>query len=146
MEKVRNTRKHLSIIDMNLWEQIDKIMELDEYKKSFNKVIIDALYLGLPELINKLFERVEDDKKSEKLVKKIDGVSEEYFYDIVLLLKEVILNVNINKSILSSLFNSKILDYQKAVVNSENFAKGQYSSTPKHLTDYEVRELRKLWR
>lgn len=47
----RNIRKFITIRDMDLWDKIDQIMTLPEYKNSFNKVINDALFFGLDLLI-----------------------------------------------------------------------------------------------
>ena len=59
-------------------------MEEEKYKKSFNKVINDALYFGLDELMRYLFESEETIKEQEqyrkqKLIRKLDGVNEVYF-------------------------------------------------------------------
>ena len=35
----KNTRKFISISDMEKWEQIDELMSMPKYEKSFNKVI-----------------------------------------------------------------------------------------------------------
>lgn len=100
-------RRYIRITDGDMWAKIDKIMTLDKYSKSFNKVIIDALYFGLDELIARLFEAVEEveDKPAEiKLIRRVDGMNEEYFSDIAKLLKELIIDVTVNKSILCSLY------------------------------------------
>ena len=103
-------RRYIRITDGDMWAKIDKIMTLDKYSKSFNKVIIDALYFGLDELIARLFETVEEveDKPAEiKLIRRVDGLNEEYFSDIAKLLKELIIDVTVNKSILCSLYNER---------------------------------------
>ena len=90
---------------MDLWDKIDQIMTLPEYKNSFNKVINDALFFGLDLLIKSLFEVVEEETESEtrvKLVRKRDGVNEEYFGRVINRLEEILLGVTINKSILCS--------------------------------------------
>ena len=72
----RNIRKFITIRDMDLWDKIDQIMTLPEYKNSFNKVINDALFFGLDLLIKSLFEVVEEETESEtrvKLVRKRDN-------------------------------------------------------------------------
>ena len=68
-------------------------MEEEKYKKSFNKVINDALYFGLDELMRYLFESEETIKEQEqyrkqKLIRKLDGVNEVYFMEIAKLLKD----------------------------------------------------------
>ncbi|MCM1296438.1 MAG: hypothetical protein NC311_12945 [Muribaculaceae bacterium] len=49
--------KHIRITDNEISEQIERIMELPEYK-SFNKVITEALFYGVPMLTEKLFGEV----------------------------------------------------------------------------------------
>ena len=75
----KRQRRYIRIRDQTLWEKIDRIMEEEKYKKSFNKVINDALYFGLDELMRHLFEREETIKEQEqyrkqKLIRKLDGV------------------------------------------------------------------------
>ena len=140
-------RRYIRITDEDMWAKIDKIMTLEKYSKSFNKVIVDALYFGLDELIARLFETVEvvEEKPVEtKLVRRVDGVNEEYFSEIVKLLKELIIDVTINKSILCSLFNEREKSLNRGNVNGKKFAEGRYAETPDYLSDYEIRSLRSL--
>lgn len=126
---------------------IDKLMTLPEYKNSFNKVIADALDFGLPLLVKSYFEVVEetvDDYIETKTVRKIDGVNEDIFYQIVKLLKEVILNATINKSILCSLFEAKSMELNHEKVNAKKFTDGAFRDTPDYLVPYELRALRDL--
>ena len=44
---------------------------------------------------------------AKKLIRRVDGVNEADFLEITKLLKVVLINVTINKSLLSSLFNTK---------------------------------------
>ena len=97
----RKSRKFIRINDDEIWEYIEKIMELDEYKKSFNKVINKALVYGLPILYNSIFNTVEENEESNssiKMVRKIDGVDENYFSKITNLIKEVVFINSINFS------------------------------------------------
>ena len=91
-----------------MWAKIDRIMEEPQYAKSFNKVINAALYYGLDELMRRLFETEETVESAQvadkQYIRRVDGVNETYFLEIARLLKEVIVNVTINKSLLSSLF------------------------------------------
>lgn len=135
-------RRYIRITDGDMWAKIDKIMTLDKYSKSFNKVIIDALYFGLDELIARLFETVEEveDKPAEiKLIRRVDGLNEEYFSDIAKLLKELIIDVTVNKSILCSLYNERARALNKESVSGKKFAEGRYAETPDYLSDYEIR-------
>jgi UDP-galactopyranose mutase len=140
----RNTRKYITISENELWEYIDKIMELDEYKKSFNKVINKALMYGLPILYNSLFEMEEENKMSVQMIKKINGIDENYYSQITNLIKEVILNVTINKSILCSLYGIKEIETKGGKVDIKKIKKGAYRDTPDYLIDYEINGLNEL--
>lgn len=143
----RNVRKFITITDMGLWEKIEEIMTLPEYEKSFNKVINDALFYGLEELHRRLFERVEETTVGQtevKTVRRVDGVNEDYFSEVVKLLKEIILNETINKSILCSLFEAKNIELNGERVSGKNFREGKFRDTPDYLSKYELRALRDL--
>ena len=148
--KDKSIRKFITIRDTDLWEKIDRIMEEEKYNKSFNKVINDALYFGLDELMRHLFEREETIKeeqekyRKQKLIRKLDGVNEVYFMEIAKLLKEVIINVIINKSLLSSIFNEKLSELNGEPVSGKKLKQGEYAETPKYLEDYEIEELKDL--
>lgn len=146
----KRQRRYIRIRDQTLWEKIDRIMEEEKYKKSFNKVINDALYFGLDELMRHLFEREEtikeeqEEYRKQKLIRKLDGVNEVYFMEIAKLLKEVIINVIINKSLLSSIFNEKLNELNGEQVSGKKLEQGEYAETPKYLEDYEIEELKDL--
>lgn len=140
-------RRYIRIEKESQWELIDKLMTLSEYKKSFNKVIADALDFGLPLLFKSYFEVVEDttaEHTERKTIRKIDGLNEDIFFQIVKLLKEVILNATINKSILCSLFEAKSLELNHERVNAKKFTDGAFRDTPDYLASYELRALRDL--
>ena len=109
-EKVtdKRLRRDIRIPDMDMWAKIDRIMEEPQYAKSFNKVINAALYYGLDKLMRRLFETEETVESAQvadkEYIRRVDGVNETYFLEIARLLKDVIVNVTINKSLLSSLF------------------------------------------
>lgn len=144
----RRMRRYIRIRDMELWEKIDRIMEEPQYAKSFNKVINDALYYGLDELMRQLFETTETSVSEQiidkQYIRRVDGVDETYFFEIARLLKEVIVNVTINKSMLASLFNVKARELNKESVSGKKYAEGRYAETPDYLVEYEIRSLRDL--
>ena len=49
--------KHIRITDIEIGKQIERIMELPEYE-SFNKVITESLFYGVPMLCEKLLGEV----------------------------------------------------------------------------------------
>lgn len=146
----RSVRKFITIRDTELWEKIDKIMEEPKYAKSFNKVINDALYFGLDELMRHLFEpeetvEAEQERVLErKLIRRADGLNETYFMEMAKLLQELIINVTINKSMLSALFNAKARELNRKGVSGEKFTDGRYSETPDYLSVYEFAGIRDL--
>ena len=142
--------RHIRITDMDLLKQIDEIMERPEYK-SFSKVINDALFYGLPVLRKELFGEVTIDEQPTPTRPQIIGsrIDDELFDTIVRLLKETVLNVTINKSILSSLFHdiarvNKVLQLGNDM--NEMYEQGLMSDTPDYLYDYETDGLKKLRR
>lgn len=136
----RNTRRFISISDMNMWEMIDKMMSLEEYSKSFNKVINHALFIGLPLLVQNHFGT--EDEEQEEPANSI--FEEDYVVQMIRLLKEIILNETINKSILCSLFNLKAQDESLGLKTKEKLEKGGFRDTPEYLSIYEIKGLKDL--
>lgn len=54
------------------------------------------------------------------------------------------INVIINKSLLSSLFNEKLNELNREQVSGKKLEQGEYAETPKYLEDYEIEELKDL--
>lgn len=145
-EKI-GVEKHIRIADEETNSKINRIMEVPEYK-SFNQVVNDALFYGLPILCEKLFGEVELSEESAPptVRESFGGLDEKSFKVIVKLLKETVLNVTINKSILSSLFHdlgriNKVLN-----LDGEMYEQGLMSDTPDYLYDYEMDGLKKMRR
>ena len=121
---------------------IDRLMELPMYKKSFNKVIADALDYGLPRLLNNDMQEESGEKEGKQ--DKQDIVLELYLSKTVQLLKEIIINATINKSLLCSLFEARSLELNGERVSGKNFKEGKFRDTPQYLAAYEMRALQKL--
>ncbi len=136
--------KHIRITDEETNRQIDRVLKLPEYK-SFNQVVNDALFYGLPILCEKLFGEAElsEETAPPSQRQSFGGLDEKSFNVLVRLMKETVLNVTINKSILSSLFHGKCLEYKGCKVDAENFESGVISDTPDYLNDYEISGLKK---
>ena len=139
--------KHIRITDEETNRQIDRVLELPEYK-SFNQVVNDALFYGLPILCEKLSGEAElsEETAPPSQRQSFGGLDEKSFNVLVRLMKETVLNVTINKSILSSLFHGKCLEYKGCKVDAENFESGVISDTPDYLNDYEISGLKKMRR
>ena len=138
-------QKHIRIIDTEIINAIERIMELPKYN-SLSKVVNDGLFYGLPILTAKLFgeAELEDKEASQTLRTNLLCFDEKQFAVIVRLLKEIVLNVTINKSILSSLFHD--LEHINKALKIENklYEQGMMSDTPDYLNDYEIRGLKNL--
>lgn len=133
---------------MDMLKQIDEIMERPQYK-SYSKVINDALFYGLPVLRKELFGEVTIEEQPTPMRLQINGsrLDDELFDTIVRLLKETVLNVTINKSILSSLFHGMARvnkGLQLGNNMNEMYEQGVMSDTPDYLYDYEIGGLKKL--
>ena len=143
----RNTRKFISIPDTQKWEQIDELMAMKKYEKSFNKVINEALDYGLPLLLKEAKGEVtyesEPENYDEKQVEMYYRL-DELLMEIVNLLEEVIVNEIINKSILCSLFNERVRELGDTSTSGKILSGGLLRDTPKYLENYERSELRRL--
>ncbi len=137
----RNTRRFISIADINLWEMIDRLMSLEEYSKSFNKVINNALFIGLPLLVQNHFGTGEQEPEVQPANSTFE---EDYVVQMIRLLKEIVLNETINKSILCSLFNLKVQDESLGLKTKEKLEKGGFRDTPEYLSIYEIKGLKDL--
>lgn len=143
-KKEQKSRKYIRIEKEEHWEMINRLLVIDDYKKSFNRLIVDALDYGLPLLVRQYFdqvEEIEENTSSIKLIRKINGVDENTYNIIVKLLKEVILNVTINKSILCSLFETKNIELSGDKVSRKKYQEGAYRDTPNYLINYEIKGL-----
>ena len=134
-------QKHIRIFDAGIKEKLDKIMELPQYQ-SFNQAINDALFYGVPVLYEKLFGEVKDEVSEtiERLREPVSGsIADDEFYQVLVrLLKEIVLNATLNKSMLSSIFNACTEGFGK------EFASGGYSCTPDYLESYELKGLKAI--
>lgn len=139
----RNVRRFIRILDMEIWDKIDEIMTLPEYEKSFNKVINEALFYGMDTLYKQLFLKEEFETEVSLNKKEIEKEGE-MFSQVIRLLKEIIVNETINKSILCSLFQTKNLELNQKQINGQKFEQGYYRDTPNYLVHYELKSLKDL--
>ena len=139
----KNTRKFISIPDEKKWEQIERIMSLPQYEKSFNRVINNALDYGLPLLIKAEFGEI-DEEAEEKIYSTVHSKDEEFYGQVVRFFREWIMNQVITKAIVSSLFEAKSLELKHKPVSAEAFVTGCFQDTPQFAEDYEMRTLKSL--
>ena len=142
----RRSRRYIRITDEDSWLMIDEIARTDYYSKSFNKIINDALFYGLPILYEKTVGGVTEVERRELTGEGQTGTAEDAFYATLMrLLKEIVLNVTINKSILSSLYHAAGAGLM-GVKLKENFQSGLLSDTPEYLERYEAEGIKNLRR
>ena len=145
-EKI-GVQRHIRIADSEMNEQIDRLTNQPGYE-SANKVINEALFYGLPILAEKICgDAVTQEERTALTMPRKSGSREEKFYAVVVqLLREAVLNVTINKSILSSLYNEKSEEIAKDRDRANRFDSGLMSDTPEYLERYEAEGIKKLRR
>lgn len=140
-------QRHIRIADSEMIEQIERLTKLPGYE-SANKVINEALFYGMPILCEKLLGgAVTEEEKETLIVPRKSGSTDEEFYAVATrLLKEIVLNVAINKSILSSIFNfvSEKHTVERELV--QEFNTGLLADTPEYLESFEAEGIKKLRR
>ena len=137
-------QRHIRIADSEMIEQIERITKLSGYE-SANKVINEALFYGMPILYEKLTGGMVTEEERENLVapKESGSPDEEFYATLTRLLKETVLNVAINKSILSSLFNFISETFQGEEI-IKKFNDGQLADTPEYLEQFEAEGIKNL--
>ena len=128
-------RRYIRIADEEKWEIIDRLATLEKYKKSFNKIINDALDYGLPMLEQVEFGEVE----SISANKEKDNIAE-LRYEIMTLknsCEDTSNKLNLVKALLCSLFNAKMLELKGLPIRAVRFEKGFYQNVPESLEVYE---------
>ena len=145
-EKI-GVQRHIRIADSEMNEQIDRLTKQPGYE-SANKVINEALFYGLPILAEKICgDAVTPEERAALTTPRKSGSREEKFYAVVVqLLREAVLNVTINKSILSSLYHEKSEEIAKDRDKANRFDSGLMSDTPEYLERYEAEGIKKLRR
>lgn len=141
-------RRYIRITDVALWQKIDEISKTEKYEKSFNLIINDALFYGLPILYEKVFGDVEDEAfegETRRMEPTAESGADSALYQmIVRLLKEIVLNETINKSMLSSIFNACKEGYNGETVSGKEFEAGGYAGIPDYLESYELKGLKSI--
>ncbi len=138
-------RRYIRITDEESWRMIDEISTHDGYNR-FNKIINDALFYGLPILRDKVVGgTVTEEERNSLIQPRTSGSTQEEFYAVLTrLLNETVLNVAINKSILSSLYNfisDKYSGEQGAIQKLNN---GLLADTPEYLEKFEAEGIKNL--
>ena len=138
-------QRHIRIADSDMIEQIERLTKLPGYE-SANKVINEALFYGMPILYEKLTGGMVTEEEKEYLVapRKSGSTKEEFYATLTRLLRETVLNVTINKSILSSLFNFISEKYSDEQGIIQKFNHGLLADTPEYLEQFEVGRIKNL--
>ena len=137
--------KHIRITDSDMVDKINSLMRDGGYG-TYNKVISDALFYGLPILHEKLVGGAVTEEERLALSKpRESGSREEEFYAVVTrLLREITLNAAINKSILSSLYNFIYGITDPRSKEAQAFYSGRMSDTPEYLEEFEVEGMKNV--
>ena len=135
--------KRICITDSKINELIEKLRQQPGYK-STNKIINAALFYGLPILAEKVCgASMREDRAALMPPRRSDG-NEELYSTVIQLLRETVLNENINKSILSSLYNVRREELAKDRNKASRFCNGLMSDTPEYLERYEADGFKRL--
>lgn len=142
-----SARRYVRIEDEKNWEWIRKIAMVCPYKNSFNKIVNDALSYGLPLLYKSLFEPAEigeakETKEAKPAETKTTNSGEKaYYMETTRLLKEVIANEIIIKSVVNSIFREREIRTDGTPIGGL-LSGGKLDDTPGYLIEYESRLLR----
>ena len=137
-------QRHIRIADSEMIEQIERLTKFPGYE-SANKVINEALFYGMPILYEKLTGGMVTEEEKENLVapRKSGSTDEEFYATLTRLLRETVLNVTINKSILSSLFNF-ISEKHSDEEIIKKLNSGLLADTPEYLEQFEAEGIKNL--
>ncbi len=137
-------QRHIRIADSEMIEQIERLTKLPGYE-SANKVINEALFYGMPILYEKLTGgMVTEEERNSLMQPRTSGSTQEEFYAVLTrLLSETVMNVAINKSILSSIYNyiSERYSDEEIIKKLNN---GLLGDTPEYLEQFEADGIKNL--
>lgn len=141
-----NSRQYIDIKDIELLKQIEKLLP---HYKTFNKLLNDALKLGLPILLKeksnvKKITLLKEPKESIAVSgSAIPNSYESDNKEIRHLLSEIVINTSLNKSMLSGLFNLKENEIANFTVK-KRFSEGFFNNIPNCLFDAEIDMLKEV--
>ena len=138
-------QRHIRIADSEMIEQIERLTKLPGYERA-NKVINEAIFYGMPILYEKLTGGMVTEEERNSLIQpRTSGSTQEEFYAVLTrLLRETVLNVTINKSILSSLYNFISEKYPDEQGIIQKFNNGLLADTPEYLEKFEAEGIKNL--
>ena len=144
----KSIRQYISINDATLWEQIE---ELYPYYTTFNKLVNDALKLGVPALIKQktspitLADETTDQPQEKEIVYEV--IPDPRIDKVVSLLAEIAMNTTLNKYMLSGLFNAEVESLEKSSpMLSDRLSRGLLNHTPDCLDDLEIEMLKDMYK
>lgn len=146
-----NASIYFQIFDDDIWQMIDRLMELPKYAKSRTSLLNNALAYGLPKLIEDEFgEKTLYDEPYEQRAEKpavqiiTESVRDERIDEMIRLLQEVVMNTTISKSLVCSLFNAKSAELNGKPLSAKKFDSGAMRDTPTCMTKYEIDRLNEM--
>ena len=140
----KRARRYIRILNELSWAYIDRLMQIEKYKNSFNQLINDALDYGLPLLLKAEYGEIEEETNptnfeepiaSPRIV--VETIDDRKVDEIADLLEEVILNTSLCRSMLSSLFNERAKNLYGYSIRPEQFENGDLRDTPDFLSGHE---------
>lgn len=134
-----SARRFVRILREEDWKKIMALISLPQYGGNFNLLFNDLIGRGLPILERELNGDSCSSEQEGSSTQEYDGETDQTI--IIRLLREINVNININKSLLSSLFNAKELEVNGSRIKGPRFTQGAYGETPSYLKGFETRGL-----
>ena len=140
-----NSRQYISVKDVELLGYIERLLP---HYTTFNKLLNDALRLGLPKLLEEK-ENVEItlpsvvEERGTPIKTKRRNSLETGYNEIKSLLSEVVVNSTLNKAMLSGLFNAKEKEISNPTI-AGRFKQGLLNNIPDCLFDAEMDMLKEI--
>ncbi len=149
-QHAHNASIYFQIFDDDIWQMIDRLMELPKYAKSRTSLLNNALAYGLPKLIEDEYgEKILCDEPSEQPIEKSvveiqTAIPDERIDEMTRLLQEIEMATTISKSLICSLFNAKSAELNGKPPSAMMFDDGAFRDTPTYMTKYEIDKLNEM--
>ena len=139
-----NSRQYISVKDIELLGYIERLLP---HYTTFNKLLNDALRLGLPKLLEEKENVKITFEKEPKADEPANAVLPESYEadnrELKSLLSEIVINTSLNKAMLSGLFNVKENEIVSPIIRKK-FSEGLLNNTPDCLFDTEIDMLKEI--
>lgn len=139
------TKRNIVIDDEKKWELIREIAKVDRYSNSFNAIVNDALAFGLPELHDRLFDKIKLDGEEKEVSVKKEYSVDAFYFELIRLMKEIIANQVVMKRLMCSVYNL-LGEWGDGTRTGEMYKKGFLKDTPDFIVKEEARLLKEAGR